>query len=116
VALKDGHRPTDEYVKKLRKELPQEFPELTFFFQPPDIVTQVLNFGLSSPIDIQIAGPLPNDAPNAEIAKQIMAELRGKPGINDLHLAQVRSQPDLRINVDRTMADQVGLKQRDVAQ
>jgi multidrug efflux pump subunit AcrB len=116
VALKEGHRPTDEYIKVLRRELPREFPDLTFFFQPPDIVTQVLNFGLSSPIDIQIAGPLPNDAQNAEIARQIMADLRGKPGIADLHVAQVRSQPDFRINVDRTMADQVGLTQRDVAQ
>jgi multidrug efflux pump subunit AcrB len=116
IGLKENHRPTDEYIKRLRKELPQEFPELTFFFAPPDIVTQVLNFGLSSPIDIQIAGPLPNDAPNAEIARQIMADLRGKPGITDLHIAQVRNQPDFRINVDRTLADQVGLKQRDVAQ
>jgi multidrug efflux pump subunit AcrB len=116
VALKENHRPTEEYVKILRRELPQEFPELTFFFQPPDIVTQVLNFGLSSPIDIQIAGPLPNDAQNAEIARHIMADLRGKPGITDLHIGQVRAQPDFRINVDRTLADQVGLTQRDVAQ
>jgi multidrug efflux pump subunit AcrB len=116
VALGENHRPTDEYIKVLRKELPQEFPELIFFFQPPDIVTQVLNFGLSSPIDIQIAGPLPNDAANAEIAQQIMADLCGKPGIADLHLAQVRHAPDLRVNVDRTLADQVGLTQRDVAQ
>jgi multidrug efflux pump subunit AcrB len=116
VALKENHRPTDEYVKKLRKALPQEFPELTFFFQPPDIVTQVLNFGLSSPIDVQISGPLQNDEKNAEIAKQIMADLRSRPGITDLHLQQVRNAPDVLVNVDRTLANQVGLTQRDVAQ
>jgi multidrug efflux pump subunit AcrB len=116
VALAEGHRPTDEYVKLLRKELPKEFPELTFFFQPPDIVTQVLNFGLSSPIDVQVSGPLWNDAANARIAREMMADLRGKPGIVDLHLQQVRTAPDFRVAVDRTLAGQVGLTQRDVAQ
>jgi multidrug efflux pump subunit AcrB len=115
IALNEKHGPTDAYIKKLRKELPKEFPDLVFFFQPPDIVTQVLNFGLSSPIDVQIAGPLPNDAKNAEIARQIMADLRGRPGITDLHLQQVRNAPDVRINVDRTIASEVGLTQRDVA-
>ena len=116
VALKEGHAPTEEYVNKLRKELPKEFPELVFFFQPPDIVTQVLNFGLSSPIDVQVSGPQWNDAANANIARQIMADLRGKPGIVDLHTQQVRTAPDFRVNVDRTLAGQVGLTQRDVAQ
>ena len=116
ISLAKGHRPTAEYIKQLRTELPREFPELTFFFQPPDIVTQVLNFGLSSPINVQFDGPLRNDARNQELAREMMAELRGKPGIADLHLAQVTSAPDLRVNVDRTMADQVGLTQRDVAQ
>ncbi|HEX8914700.1 MAG TPA: efflux RND transporter permease subunit [Humisphaera sp.] len=116
ISLKEGHRPTDEYVRQLRKELPAEFPELTFFFQPPDIVTQVLNFGLSAPINVQVAGPLPNDARNHEIARQIMAELRGKPGIVDLRIAEVTNAPDLRLDVDRTRAIQVGLTQRQVAE
>jgi multidrug efflux pump subunit AcrB len=116
VALAEGHKPTDEYMKVLRKELPAEFPDLTFFFQPPDIVTQVLNFGLSSPIDVQVSGPQWNDPANAKIARQMMADLRGKPGIVDLHLQQVRTAPDFRVAVDRTLAGQVGLTQRDVAQ
>ena len=68
VSLKEGHHPSINYMKALRRELPRKFPDLTFFFAPADIVTQVLNFGLSSPIDIQIAGPLPNDAPNVTSA------------------------------------------------
>jgi multidrug efflux pump subunit AcrB len=116
IALGEGHAPTDTYVRRLRKELPKEFPELTFFFQPPDIVTQVLNFGLSSPIDVQIAGPLSTYEKNAELAQEILAELRGKPGITDLHFQQVRRTPDISVDVDRTLAGQVGLTQRDVAQ
>ncbi|HLQ37811.1 MAG TPA: efflux RND transporter permease subunit, partial [Planctomycetota bacterium] len=116
ISLREGHRPTEEYVSTLRAELPQEFPELTFFFQPPDIVTQVLNFGLSSPIDVQIAGPLRNQAENVELAHRILADLRDRPGIADLHLQQVAAVPDLRVTVDRTLAGQMGLTQRDVAQ
>jgi multidrug efflux pump subunit AcrB len=116
IALKENHSPTDGYISTLRKELPKEFPDFVFFFQPPDIVTQVLNFGLSSPIDVQIAGPITNDVKNQAIARQIIAELRGKPGIADLHLGQVPNTPDLRVDVDRTLASQVGLTQRDVAQ
>jgi len=116
VSLAEHHTPTEAHIQRLRKELPKEFPGLVFFFQPPDIVTQVLNFGLSSPIDVQIAGPLANHAKNTELARQMMNDLRGKPGITDLHLAQVSRAPDIRVDVDRTMADQVGLTQRDVAQ
>jgi multidrug efflux pump subunit AcrB len=116
ISLKEGHRPTGEYIRMLRRELPEEFPQLGFYFQPPDIVTQVLNFGLSSPIDVQVAGPLRNDAENIAIAGQILEDLRGKPGIVDLHMQQVTTVPDLRIAVDRTFADQVGVTQRDVAQ
>jgi multidrug efflux pump subunit AcrB len=116
ISLKGEHKPTDQYIQQLRKELPKEFPNLTFFFQPPDIVTQVLNFGLSSPIDIQVAGPLRNEAENQVIAAQILEELKGRPGITDLHLQQVTTVPDFRVAVDRTLADQVGVTQRDVAQ
>ncbi len=116
ISLKGEHKPTDQYIQQLRRELPKEFPDLTFFFQPPDIVTQVLNFGLSSPIDVQVAGPLRNEAENQVIAAQIIEELKGKPGITDLHLQQVTTVPDFRVAVDRTLADQVGVTQRDVAQ
>ncbi len=116
ISLNPGHKPTEQYVRRLRAELPREFPGLTFFFLPADIVTQVLNFGLSSPIDVQITGPGRNYATNQEIARKIMADLRSAPGVTDLHLYQVASVPDLRVNVDRTLASQVGLSQRDVAQ
>jgi len=116
ISLEPGHAPTDDYIRLLRRELPREFPELTFFFQPPDIVTQVLNFGLSSPINVQVAGPLRNDKQNREVARQIMNELRGKPGIADLRIAQVTDAPDFRVNIDRTRAAQLGLSQRDAAQ
>ena len=62
IGLNEGHRPTEDYMKTLRRELPRKFPELTFFFAPSDIVTQVLNFGLQAPVDIQVAGPLANGA------------------------------------------------------
>jgi multidrug efflux pump subunit AcrB len=116
VSLHEGHRPTSEYIDTLRAELPREFPELTFFFQPPDIVTQVLNFGLSSPIDLQISGPLRNEAKNLAVANKMLAELRAVPGIADLHFQQVYAVPDLRIDVDRTLAGELGMTQRDVAQ
>lgn len=116
ISLRDGGEATSAYVQMLREELPRRFPQLTFFFQPPDIVTQVLNFGLPSPIDVQIAGPLRNDKENQAIAAQIMEELRGKPGIVDLHMQQVNDVPNLKVDVDRTLADQVGVTQRDVAQ
>ncbi len=116
LSLTENHRPTAEHVRRLRKELPREFPEMSFFFQPADIVTQVLNFGLSSPIDVQIAGPIRNQPENFQIAQKILDELRGAPGIVDLHMQQVTQVPDIRLNVDRTLASQVGLTQRDVAQ
>ena len=117
ISLKGEHKPTDQYIQQLRKDLPKEFPNLTFFFQPPDIVTQVLNFGLSSPIDVQVAGPLRNEAENQSHRRaQIIEDLKGKPGITDLHLQQVTTVPDFRVAVDRTLADQVGVTQRDVAQ
>jgi len=116
VSLAPGHRPTAEYTARLRRELPREFPRLTFFFQPPDIVTQVLNFGLSSPIDVQISGPIRNQAENQALARRIADDLRVRPGLADVHLQQVVDVPDLRLDVDRTLADQLGLTQRDVAQ
>jgi CzcA family heavy metal efflux pump len=113
VALKENHRPTREYVKHLRSELKKQFPELTFFFQPADIVSQILNFGLPAPIDIQVVGR--DQKGNYEIARQIEQRVSRIPGAVDVHLHQVVDQPELRVNVDRTRAEQVGLSQRDVA-
>jgi multidrug efflux pump subunit AcrB len=112
VSLAEKHAPTQRYVEALREKLRTRFPDMTFFYQPADIVTQVLNFGLPAPIDIQIVG---RDPKNAEIAREIMTEVAVIPGAIDVHLAQVMAYPELFINVDRTLAQQVGLTQRDVA-
>ena len=109
---KQQHRPTWDYVKELRRELNAEFPDLTFFFQASDIVTQILNFGLPAPIDIQVVGRHPD---NYKLAKQIEARVSQIPGVVDAHVHQVVDTPELRVNVDRTRAEQIGLTQQDVA-
>jgi multidrug efflux pump subunit AcrB len=115
ISLKENHHPTGQYMRTLRKELPMQFPDLTFFFAPSDIVTQVLNFGISAPVDIQVAGPLQNQQKNMEIAAAIKKDVSALPGIVDVRMAQVPITPDLRINVDRTLASELGVTQRDVA-
>ena len=106
---------TWKYVKTLRQKLIAAFPDLTFFFQPADIVSQILNFGLPAPIDIQVSGPPANVKANYKIAKQIEAQVSRIAGAVDVHLQQVIDAPELRVNVDRTQASQSGLTQRDVA-
>ncbi|MCE9520751.1 MAG: efflux RND transporter permease subunit [Verrucomicrobia bacterium] len=115
VSLKENHPPTAEYLRVLRKELPEQFPNITFFFAPSDIVTQVLNFGLSAPIDIQITGPTRNTAENLAIGRRLQSELTAIPGVVDVHMQQVPETPDLRVDVDRVLASQIGLTQKDVA-
>jgi CzcA family heavy metal efflux pump len=110
----EKHHPTDEYVKQLREDLPRQFPGVEFFFQPADIVTQILNFGLPSPIDIQVVGK--NQTENYLLAQEMANQLRHVPGAADVHVQQMVNSPALRLNVDRTRAQQVGLQQRDVAQ
>lgn len=110
----DKHRPTEEYVTQLRQELPQLFPSAEFFFQPADIVSQILNFGLPSPIDIQIVGK--NQTQTYAIAQKLANRLRHVPGAVDVHVQQLMNAPALKLNVDRSRAQQVGLQQRDVAQ
>jgi CzcA family heavy metal efflux pump len=114
VNLSKDHRPTDEYVRMLRKSLPQQFPGVEFFFQPADIVSQILNFGLPSPIDVQLTGP--NYAQNYVIAQQIANRLRHVTGAVDVHVQQLMNDPTLHMDVDRVRAQQVGLSERDVAQ
>jgi multidrug efflux pump subunit AcrB len=114
VNLAKDHRPTEEYVRMLRRSLPQQFPGVEFFFQPADIVSQILNFGLPSPIDVQLTGP--NYAQNYTIAQQIANRLRHVPGAVDVHVQQLMNDPTLHMDVDRVRAQQVGLTQRDVAQ
>ena len=113
VSLKENHGPTADYIRDLRRDLPQQFPGATFYFVPADIVTQILNFGLPSPIDVQIEG---NDvAASHEIATQIMAQLRQIPGLVDLRVQQPFDYPTLNIAVDRTKAEQGGFTQQNVA-
>jgi multidrug efflux pump subunit AcrB len=115
IALKSGHKSTDRYIDKIGRDLRAKFPGVTAYFAPADIVTQVLNFGIAAPIDVQIEGA-PADAPkNFEMAKRIATEVAGLPGAADVRLQQVPNTPDLRMNVDRTQANYAGLTQRDVA-
>jgi multidrug efflux pump subunit AcrB len=114
VALnKHRSKSTPEYVALLREELPRQFPELTFYFQPADIVSQILNFGLPAPIDIQIGGPAKQL--NYELAMKIAERVRHVPGVVDAHLHQVVNVPKLHIDVNQTRAAQFGMTQRDVA-
>jgi multidrug efflux pump subunit AcrB len=112
VSLKQNHKPTQIYVEALRDKLKSMFPDMTFFYQPADIVTQVLNFGLPAPIDIQLVG---HDPKNIDIAREIQTKVAAIPGAIDAHLQQVTAVPDLFVNVDRTQAQQLGLAQSDVA-
>ncbi len=113
VQLKPGHRgSTWDYVRALRKELPLAFPGVTFFFQPADMVNQVLNLGLPAPIDVQISGRSPG---NFDLARALAREIAKIPGAVDVRVQQVMDAPELRYTVDRTKAQQIGLSQRDVS-
>src|SRR5262249_37580292 len=102
VALKPNHRPTAEYVARLRQELPARFPQCTFYFEPADITSQVLNFGLPAPIDVQVVGV--NREGNLAFAKKLRQEIAKIPGIADVHLHQMTDRPNLNLDVDRVMA------------
>jgi len=112
IALNKRHHPTGKYVKELRSQLQKQFPDLTFFFQPADMVTQILNFGLPSPIDVQVQG---YDPANYEIARRLRSRLAAVPGAVDVHMHQVVDAPDLHLDIDRVRAAQFGLTQQDVA-
>jgi multidrug efflux pump subunit AcrB len=112
VSLSEKHHPTDEYVEKLREELPKRFPGTEFYMLPVDMVTQILNFGLPAPIDIQITGP--NQAGNREFAANLLNQIKYVAGTADMRIQQPFNNPKLQINVNRTMAQTAGLQQRDV--
>jgi multidrug efflux pump subunit AcrB len=115
IALKPGHAPTPGYVRALRRELARRHPDTTFFFLAPDISTQVLNFGIAAPIDVQVVAP-PGGAEAARAhARKLAERIARVPGAADVHLAQVDARPEVRVDVDRTMAGLAGLTQRDVA-
>ncbi len=109
---KEKHSSTRDYEVRLRKELKNQFPDITFFFQPANITTQILNFGLPAPIDLQVVGR--ENVANYKIAQRLALKLSRIPGAADVHVHQVVDQPQLRLNVDRDKASQLGLTQRDV--
>src|ERR1700686_4404673 len=110
----EHHHPTAGYIRHLREVLPQRFPGVEFFFQPADIVSQILNFGLPAPIDVQILGT--DMASSYRIAQQIANKMRHIPGTADVHVQQLLSLPTVHMDIDRTRVTQVGLTARDVAQ
>jgi multidrug efflux pump subunit AcrB len=113
VSLKPKHRPTADYIRTLRRKLPAEFPGATFYFLPADIVTQIINFGLPAPIDIQIDGA--DVQGNRRVAEQMLNELRQVPGLTDLRIQQRFDYPRFDVIVDRTKAGQGGFSMRDLA-
>jgi multidrug efflux pump subunit AcrB len=108
----EGHH-TREHMNRMREELPKRLPGVSFYFQPADIVSQVLNFGVAAPIDVQIEGP--NLKASAEMAQRLKAAIQQVPGAVDVRIKQVTESPAYRVNVDRLRAARVGVAQRDVA-
>ncbi|MCU1257300.1 MAG: AcrB/AcrD/AcrF family multidrug efflux protein [Bryobacterales bacterium] len=113
VSLNKEHAPTAGYVKLLRASLRRKFPQLVCFFQPSDIVSQILNFGLPAPIDIQVVGR--NLETNYKLAEQIRRQVERIPGAADVHVHQVVNAPEIRLNVDRTRGVLLGMSERQVA-
>jgi multidrug efflux pump subunit AcrB len=113
ISLNENHRPTATYVAELRRRLPRQFPGAIFAFLPADITTQVVNFGLPAPIDLQVIGP--NQENNYHYAQRLLRELRHVSGLVDLRIQQVYNYPAINVDVSRSLAQQVGLTQKEVA-
>ncbi|MGB9407779.1 MAG: efflux RND transporter permease subunit [Terracidiphilus sp.] len=114
VQLTENHHPTAAYVERLRTTLARQYPGVTFYVLPVDIVTQILNFGLSAPIDIQVVGP--NLEANRALAARMLNEVRYVPGAADARIQQPFNYPNMTVDVDRTRAQEIGLTQQNVAQ
>ena len=112
ITLQKRHRPTAEYVRKLREQLPRSFTGTTFSFPPADIISQILNFGSPTPIDLQVAGK--DTAQNQAYAAKLLRDIKRIPGVADARIQQPLSSPELRVDVDRTRMHQLGLTERDV--
>ena len=113
VTLGEKHRPTEHYVEVLSRDLSQKFPDVTFAFLPADMVSQILNFGMPAPIDVQVVGP--NTEGNRVFANTLLEQLRQVPGAADLRMEQAFDQPKLHLNIDRTKANESGFTQQDIA-
>ena len=114
ISLKPGHHPSTDYIDHMRRELPRQFPGVEFFFQPADIVTQILNFGLPAAIDVQIAGNDIRD--NHAFASKLMKRIRAVHGTVDTHIHQKLNLPTLALEMDRTALQQLNLNATNVAQ
>ncbi len=112
IQLSEGHRPTEEYVRQLREQLPRDFPGSTFSFLPADITSQILNFGAPAPIDIQVTGK--DASANAAYAQKIMRRITRIPGLADARIQQSARYPQLNVAIDRSRIGQYGLTERDV--
>jgi len=114
VSLKEGHRPTEGYIEQMRRDLPRLFPGVEFFFQPADMMTQILNFGLPAAIDVQITGS--DLRGNFSLAAKLMKQIREVPGTVDTHIHQRLDLPAISLTMDRTQLQQLGLSANDLAQ
>lgn len=114
ISLKADHKPTAQYVTLLRERLNQDFPGITFSFLPADIISQTLDFGLPSPIDVQIVGR--DSAGNRKVAEDLLRSLRNVPGLVDPRIQQPDDAPSINVNVDRVKALEAGFQQRTIAQ
>jgi multidrug efflux pump subunit AcrB len=113
VSLKTDHKPTEMYMKEIRRKIHEQMPEVVIFYQSADMVSQILNFGLPAPINVQVVGK--NRKDNYPIAQEIESRIAAIPGAIDVHLQQVLDIPQVKVNVDRVRAQHVGMQQRDVA-
>jgi multidrug efflux pump subunit AcrB len=113
VSLKEGHRPTDEYITRLRANLNRKFPGVTFYFLPADIVSQSINFGLPAPFDVQVVGR--NQVKNRAVAARLAEKIRQVPGAVDVRIQQPADLPKLNFDIDRDKASEMGLTEKDVA-
>ncbi|HVX77879.1 MAG TPA: efflux RND transporter permease subunit [Bradyrhizobium sp.] len=113
ISLKDGHASTDGYRRELRNVLRRSFPDVIFYFQPADMITQILDFGTITPIDVQVTGR--NTAKDLEIAKHIEARLRAVKGAVDVHIQQITDAPEFFADVDRQKAQEIGLTEQQIA-
>lgn len=114
IDLKDEHGPVAEYQRRLRERLRERFPDMIVYFQPSDIITQILNFGVIAQIDVQVSGR--NTVKDLEVARRIEARLKETPGLVDVHLHQIVDTPQFFVDVDRRLASELGLTQQQVAQ
>jgi multidrug efflux pump subunit AcrB len=113
ISLSEKHHPTADYIAELRRQLPDQFPGTLFYFLPADLVSQILNFGLPAPIDIQIIGR--NQEANRVFADKLLNQIKYIPGATDLRIQQPANQPKLFINLDRSKAQTIGFTSRDIA-